>query len=105
MNSAGLFMFQSSLWRRLVFCDEWQQSDEASTHNGCPHGSLIDGRCAGATARQNAAFSVDQCAQHLQVLVVHIDWSRDHAVRAKRALHLLLFETGATLTELLQICF
>jgi hypothetical protein len=61
----------------LFFSHEWQQTNEAGSQNGCSDGSLIQSGRAGAATRQNAAFAVDQSSERLQILVVHIDWTRN----------------------------
>jgi hypothetical protein len=90
--------------RHLFFGDERQQADKSSPKNRISHSSLIQGRCPSASAWKNSAFTVNQRSQCLQVLVVHIHWTRNHAVPRKLAAHLLLFQTSAAFSEFLQIC-
>lgn len=94
---------QSSVYD-LFFGHEWQQPDEACAKNGLANGSLEQGRRSSSTARQNAAFAVDQRSEGLQVLVVHVHWTWHYTTASELAAHLFLLQTSTTLTELLQIC-
>ena len=63
--------------RSLFFGHEWQQTDEAGSKHSRADRSLIKSRRSGSTARQNPSFAVDQSSQSLQILVVHINRTRN----------------------------
>jgi hypothetical protein len=87
----------------LLFSYERKQTDESGSQDRSADGSLVQGRCARSTARQNATFAVNQIAKSLHVFVVHVHWTWHFSAAGEHACQ-FLFLLRATLTELLQIC-
>jgi len=85
----------------LFFCDEWQQANESCSQHCCSDGTLIKSGRASAAARKNAAFTVDQVSQGLQVFVVHVHWTWNFTTAREHAAHLFLFQTSTAFTKFL----
>ncbi len=87
----------------LFLCHIWQQSNKSSSQNRFADRSLVKRSRARPTTRNDTTFPVDQVSERTQILVIHIHWTWNFTIQTKLARHLLLFQTCAAFTELLQV--
>jgi hypothetical protein len=88
----------------LLFCNEWQQTNETSTQNSLTHGSLKQRRGSCPPTRKDTAFAVNQRSKCLQVFVVNIHRTWHNTTGCELAAHLLFLEPRTSFTKFLQIC-
>lgn len=88
----------------LLFCHKRQQTNEPSPQDSGSNGTLIQSSGACSASWKNTTFAINQISQGLQILVVHIHWTRYFTMPSKHAAHLFLFQTSAAFTKFLQIC-
>lgn len=86
----------------LFFRHERQQPDKACSQDRLADSALEQGRSTSSTARQDAAFAVDQGSECFEVFVVDIH-RPEYTAAAERAAHFFLLQTSPAFAKFFQV--